>query len=150
MHAATTPAPLTIEMLTEPLSVCRLRADARLPDWATRAGSFYSITRTADELSVICATALIPESQTGDDDPSAIVAREDGWRAMKLVGPFALTEVGVLLRIAAPLAAAGISILAIGTFDTDYILVKATRLADALAELRKAGHRVAGSAPVPG
>ena len=144
MDAATTPAPLTLEVLAEPLSVCRLHADAPWPAWATSAGSFYSITRTADELSVICATALIPEARAAGDDPSAIVAREDGWRAMKLVGPFALTEVGVLLRIAAPLAVAGISILAVGTFDTDYVLVKATSLAAALAELKGVGHVVRG------
>lgn len=145
MDAAATPTPLTLEVLAEPLSVCRLRPDAPWPDWATRAGSFCSITRTADELSVICATTLIPESRAADDDPSAIVAREDGWRAMKLVGPFALTEVGVLLRIAAPLAVAGISILAVGTFDTDYVLVKATSLAAALDELKSVGHVVRGS-----
>ena len=143
MDASTTPPPLTLEVLAEPLSVCRLRADAPWPDWATRASSFCSITRTADELSVICATALIPEARSADED-SAIVAREDDWRAMKLVGPFALTEVGVLLRIAAPLAVAGISILAVGTFDTDYVLVKATNLAAALAELKSVGHVVRG------
>jgi len=144
MHAAGTPSPLTLEALAEPLSICRLAADAVWPDWATRAGSFCSITLTADELSVICPTALIPESRAGGES-SAIVAREDGWRAIKLVGPFALTEVGVLLRIAAPLAVAGISILAVGTFDTDYILVKAVRLSAALAELQDAGHVVRDS-----
>jgi hypothetical protein len=146
MNAATTPAPLTLAVLAEPLSVCRLGADAELPDWATRAGSFCSITRTADELSVICATALIPGPHAAGEE-SAIVAREDGWRAIKLVGPFALTEVGVLLRIAAPLAVAGISILAVGTFDTDYVLVKATSLATAVAQLRTSGHRVTSSEP---
>src|SRR5690242_7692630 len=124
MHAATTPAPLTLEVLAEPLSVCRLRADADLPYWATGAETFSSVTRSADELSVICATASIPESRGAAGDRSAIMVRDDGWRAIKLVGPFALTEVGVLLRIAAPLASAGISILAIGTFDTDYVLVE--------------------------
>jgi hypothetical protein len=58
------------------------------------------------------------------------------------VGPFAFTEVGVLLQVAAPLAAAGISILAMATFDTDYVLVQETRLAGAVAELRSAGHTV--------
>lgn len=142
MYAAT-PSPLTLEALAEPLSICRLAAGADLPEWALRAGSFSSISRTADELSVICATALIPESR-GAGEESGIVAREDGWRAIKLVGPFALTEVGVLLRIAAPLAVAGISILAVGTFDTDYVLVKAAHLSAALAELEGAGHVVKG------
>jgi hypothetical protein len=135
------PAPLTLEALAEPLSICRLPAGADLPDWATHTGSFSSITRTSDEHSVICATALIPGPHAAGEE-SAIVAREDGWRAIKLVGPFALTEVGVLLRIAAPLAVAGISILAVGTFDTDYVLVKETHLSAALAELQAAGHVV--------
>ena len=94
---------------------------------------------------MICPTVLIPDARAGDAAPSAIVTRDDGWRAIKLVGPFALTDVGVLLRVAAPLAAAGISILAIGTFDTDYLLVKEARVAGALAELQRAGHVVLGS-----
>ena len=145
MHAATTPAPLTLEVLAESLSICRLGADAPWPDWATRVGPFVSITRTADELSVICPTALVPDVRAAGDDSSAITTSDEGWRAIKLVGPFALTDVGILLRIAAPLAAAGISILAIGTFDTDYVLVKDSRLAAALTELRRAGHVVVGA-----
>jgi hypothetical protein len=145
MDAATMPAPLTLEVLAESLSICRLGADAKWPDWATRAGFFVSITRTADELSVICATTLVPDVRAAGGDSSAITTRDDGWRAIKLVGPFALTDVGILLRIAAPLAAAGISILAIGTFDTDYVLVKESRLAAAFAELQRAGHVVGGA-----
>jgi len=145
MHAVRMQKPLTLELLAELLSVCRLGGDAEWPDWATRAGSFCSITRTAEELSVICPTVLIPDARAWGAAPSAIVTRDDGWRAIKLVGPFALTDVGVLLRVAAPLAAAGISILAIGTFDTDYLLVKEARVAGALAELQRAGHVVLGS-----
>jgi hypothetical protein len=129
---------IAIEVLPEPLSICRLAADAALPEWAVGAGSFSSITRTADELSVICATAHVPSH-------ASPITREDGWRALKLVGPFALTEVGVLLQIAAPLAAAGISMLPVATFDTDYVLVPEARLANALAELRQAGHSVVPS-----
>ena len=129
---------LHVEVLPEPLSVCRLAADAALPEWATAAGSFCSVTRTADELSVICATARVPSGASA----SALAAREDGWRALKLVGPFAFTEVGVLLRVAAPLAAAGISILPVATFDTDYVLVREAQLTTALAALQATGHVV--------
>ena len=108
------PAPLSLELLPEPLSVCRLAAGAPLPEWAAHARPFCSVTRTAEELSVICATAEVPAV-------SALVAREDGWRALRLVGPFAFTEVGVLLRVAAPLADAGVGILPVATFDTDYV-----------------------------
>jgi hypothetical protein len=124
-----------IEVLPDPLSVCRLASDASLPEWAMRAGGFFSVTRTADELSIICATAHVPPA-------TASVARDDGWRALKLIGPFAFTEVGILLGLAAPLAAAGISILPIATFETDYVLVPEVRLASALSELRLVGHTV--------
>ena len=130
--------PLRIEVLAEPLSVCRLAASAEVPEWATAAASFCSVTRTADELSVISATAQVPSGASS----AAIAAREDGWRALKLVGPFAFTEVGVLLRVAAPLAAAGVSVLPVATFDTDYVLVREAQLGSALAALRAAGHAV--------
>ena len=142
-HAATGAAPvrepLTLAVLAEPLSVLRFPADADVPEWALHAGSFASVTRTADELSVVCATARVPSTPS-----PAGTERDDGWRALKVVGPFAFTEVGVLLQVAAPLAAAGISILAMATFDTDYVLVQETQLARAVAELRAAGHTVRG------
>lgn len=126
-------------MLPEPLTVCRLAADAAIPEWAAAAGSFCSVTRTADELSVICATERVPSNASAASN----TARQDGWRALKLVGPFAFTEVGVLLRVAAPLAAAGVSILAVATFDTDYVLVREAQLTTALDALRATGHAVA-------
>ena len=130
-------APLTLALLTGSFSVLRFAADADVPEWTLRAGSFASVTRTADELSVVCATARVPSTPL-----PAQTVRADGWRALKVVGPFAFTEVGVLLQVAAPLAAAGISILAMATFDTDYVLVQETRLEHAVTVLRGAGHRV--------
>jgi uncharacterized protein len=135
--AAPARAPLTLDVLADSLSVLRFSADAAVPEWALRAGSFASITRTADELSVVCATAHVPSAPL-----PANVARDDGWRALKVAGPFAFTEIGVLLQVAAPLAAAGISILAMATFDTDYVLVQETQLARAVDALRAAGHAV--------
>ena len=130
---------LGIEVLPEPLTVCRLAADAAIPEWAASAGSFCSVTRTADELSIIGATERVPSGASA----AGMTAREDGWRALKLVGPFAFTEVGVLLRVANPLAAAGVSILPVATFDTDYVLVREAQLTSALDALRAAGHAVA-------
>ena len=142
-HSATNAAPartpLTLDVLAEPLSVLRLAADTAVPEWTLHAGSFGSVTRTADELSVVCATARVPSTPL----PTHTV-RDDGWRALRVVGPFAFTEVGVLLQVVAPLAAAGISILALATFDTDYVLVQETQLARAAAVLRAAGHTVRG------
>jgi hypothetical protein len=111
--------------------VVRLAADAPLPGWAL-AGEFVSLTRTRDELSVVCEERLVP----------APLNREGAWRALKVEGPLDFAMVGVLASIASPLASAGVSIFTISTFDTDYVLVKDDRLATALEALRSAGHVV--------
>ena len=123
------PSSLTIDLLAGSFSICRLAADAPIPAWAT-AAAFFTVTRTADELSIICATDRVPDDVTASG----------GWRALKLVGPFDLTEVGVLLRVAAPLTAAGVSILPVATYDTDYVLVRASQVGAAVAALRADGH----------
>src|SRR6185437_6302828 len=94
-------------------AVCRLGADATIPPWAT-AGSFFSITRTADELSVVCNQDAVPEG----------VVSERGWRCLRVAGTMPFSVIGVLASLTVPLAQAGISIFAVSTFDTDYLLVK--------------------------
>ena len=123
------PIALTIEILPESLAISRLSALDAIPPWAN-IGTLVSHTRTADELSVVCAQAALP----------AGVRAAPGWRALKLVGPFDLSAVGVLVSVAAPLAEAGISILPLGTFDTDYVLVAESQLQAALEVLEGAGH----------
>lgn len=112
-------------------AIVRLAADAPLPSWAT-AGDFFSVTRTRDELSVVCPANQVPSSFTA----------EKRWRALKVQGPFAFSEVGVLAALAAPLAHAKVSLFAISTFDTDYLLVGEKKLDAAIAALRSAGHSV--------
>jgi hypothetical protein len=128
--------PLELALLPERLSICRFAADTPVPAWALGPLPFVSITRTADELSIIAPTEQVPESEKPD-------RREDGWRALELAGPFALAEVGVLLQVATPLAEARVSILPVATFDTDYVLVPERLLARAIDALREAGHVVA-------
>jgi uncharacterized protein len=70
------------------------------------------------------------------------VAAETGWRALKVAGRFALSEVGVLAALAAPLATASVSLFVISTFDTDYLLVSEKQLPAAIAALIGAGHRI--------
>lgn len=120
---------LTIEAWE--LAVSRLPPDAPVPDWALR-GVFHAITRTPLELSIVCPAADVP----GD------VRSEKGWRCFSLAGPISFEETGVLVSIAAPLAAAGIGIFAVSTFDTDYVLVPGLRLEDAVRALAAAGHRI--------
>ena len=120
-----------LSVLPGSFAIVRLAADAGLPPWAT-AGDLFSVTRTREELSVVCTENQVP---TG-------VKAETGWRALKVQGPFALSEIGVLAALAAPLAAAKVSLFAISTFDTDYLLVSEKKLDSATAALRAAGHRV--------
>ncbi len=122
---------LVLGLLAEDFSVCRLLPSEPVPPWAGSA-VFSSVTRTADELSIICPAAQVP----------ATIQAEKGWRLLKFTGPFDFGAVGVLASVTEPLARAGISLLAVSTFDTDYILVKAGRLDDALRTLEAAGHQV--------
>ena len=118
-----------VTVLPGSFAIVRLAADAPLPSWAS-AGDFFSVTRTSDELSVVCLATQVPSSLTA----------ETGWRALKVHGPFALSEIGVLAALAAALAHAKVSVFAISTFDTDYVLVKAERVQAADDALRRAGH----------
>jgi hypothetical protein len=120
-----------LSLLPEKFTICRLAPDAAVPEWATR-GQYFSITRTSEELSVIAETVLIPER----------LRTEVSWRVMKVHGPFNLSEVGVLASLVAPLAAAGVSVFTISTFDTDYLLVQSIQLLEAVTALRNAGHTV--------
>ena len=124
---------LSLTLLPDPLAICRLAPEARLPEWAT-AGPWWSMTRTPDELSVVCAERFVPEH----------VVASRGWRALRFAGPLALHETGILASVAAPLAAARVSLFALATYDTDYVLVPAAQRAAAIEALERAGHRIAG------
>jgi len=120
-----------LSLLPETFTICHLAPDAAVPEWATQ-GQFFSITRTRDELSVIAETGLVPVG----------LRTEVSWRVMKVHGPFDFSEVGVLASLVAPLAAAGVSVFAISTFDTDYLVVQCIQLREAVAGLRDAAHTV--------
>src|SRR6266403_3888174 len=132
------PAParhFEVTLLPERFAISRLAADAPIPQWATQ-GQFFSITRTGDELSIVSELARV----------SAGVQSQPGWRIFKVHGPFVLSEIGVLSALAAPLAEAQISLFAISTFDTDYLLVAAETLSAAIYALGQAGHTIHRSA----
>lgn len=122
---------MTLALLPELLSIARLPVDEDIPSWATQS-PFFSITRTRDELSIVAMQEIIP----------ANIRQEKGWRALKLHGPIAFSEVGVLNSLTKPLAEAGISIFAISTFDTDYVLVKDENISRAIGVLSSAGHSI--------
>lgn len=120
-------APLAVHVLAGRLSIARLPADAGLPDWA--GGPWCSVTRTHEELSVVCESDRVPEE----------VKNNGPWRALMVAGPLEFGLTGILNRLAGPLADAGISIFAVSTFDTDYVLVREERLQASVACLRGAG-----------
>ncbi len=123
---------LPLEVLPDTLAVCRLDAQAAAPAWASAPTGFTTISRTHDELSITAVQHIIPVE----------IQCERDYRALRVRGPLPLNLIGVLAAIAEPLAQAGISIFAISTFDTDYVLVKARDLEGAVAVLERAGHRV--------
>jgi uncharacterized protein len=122
---------LDLSLLPERFAISRLAADSPIPEWATR-GPFFSVTRTGDELSVVTELSCVPVG----------VQAQPGWRVLKVHGPFVLSEVGVLAALAKPLAEAKISLFAVSTFDTDYLLVASETLSAAVTALERAGHTI--------
>jgi hypothetical protein len=130
--------PLTLTLLDGTFAVCHLAADAVVPVWAWT-GEVACVTRTRDELSVVCRADLVPDD----------VVREGGWRCLKVKGPLDFALTGVFARIAQPLADAGVSLFAVMTYDTDYVMVKDARLRDAVQALISAGHTVEARLDAP-
>lgn len=125
------PDPLNLSLLPDTLAICRLPPGAPVPAWAWT-GEPASVTRTRDELSVVCRADAVPDG----------VRREAGWRCLKVEGPLDFGLTGILAALTAPLAAAGVSVFAVCTYDTDHVMVKAEDLDRAVQALRAAGHRV--------
>jgi hypothetical protein len=125
---------MNLELLPDVLAVCRLSAQDALSAWAQPAapGGLWSLTRTADELSIVCPQAIVP----------AGVRCEADWRAFKVAGPLDFALVGILAELSGLLARAQVSLFALSTFDTDYILVKADAVSAALQAFKDGGHCV--------
>ena len=109
------------------MTVCKLDGMTMLPE------GLCFFARTDEEISLVCETVHVPENTT---------AREDGWRAMRVVGELDFSLVGILARITDVLAREMIGIFAVSTYNTDYILTKETQFEDALAALARAGYEV--------
>ena len=122
---------LKFSWIPGPFAVCRLPANAAVPDWAWT-GPFASVTRTADELSIVCLADSIP----------ADVDFKHRWMCFKLAGPFAFSEVGILASFVDPLVEKGIPVFAVSTHDTDYVLVPEEFAGVAQGTLRDAGHEL--------
>ena len=115
---------LTMKLSNEKYGVCRLDKTELIPKWAQNS-DFFSITKTSDELSIVCSQ---------DDIPNDIKCEKD-WRILKILGPLDFSLIGILASISTILAQKGISLFAISTYDTDYILVKNKDIDNAIAAL---------------
>jgi len=124
---------LSLKLLRERMAVCRFESSAPLPDWIDQPG-FYSITRTAEELSVVCSEERVPPGGQS----------ETGWRCFQLPGPFSFSEIGIISSLTQPLTESGVSVFIISTFDTDYLMVKEKDFARAIDALTAQGHQVKG------
>lgn len=125
---------LSLEVIADFLAVTKLKPTEPIPDWAFK-GSFFSISKTTEELSIVCSQGDVPEGINSDAN----------WNALKVKGPLDFGLTGILSSIAQPLAIAGVSIFAISTFDTDYVLVKRENLERAISTLEQAGHLIVRS-----
>jgi hypothetical protein len=126
---------LKFRRMTGSIAICRLPADASTPAWAMQGDGFNSITRTADELSIVCPLENVPEEHR----PRL------RWTCFRLEGPLSFSEVGVLSSFISPLAEAGIPIFAVSTYETDYVLVQEQDAMRALTVLKNAGHEPIGN-----
>ncbi|MGB3500543.1 MAG: ACT domain-containing protein [Mesorhizobium sp.] len=122
---------ITLRALDGEYAIARLEADAAIPGWADGPG-FVSISRSDEELSVVCLAARVP----------ADIRHDAGWSCLKFHGPFAFDETGIALAVIRPLSDAGIGIFFVSTFDTDYLLLKAENMSRAKALLTQAGHKL--------
>ena len=124
-------APLRFSRLPGLYAIVRLAPDAQVPAWAT-AGEFTSISRSIEELSIVCPSENLP----------ADAHSQQSWICLKLQGPFPFSQTGVLLSFIHPLSSNGIPIFAISTYDTDYVLIQEEWLDRAIVALRQAGHQL--------
>lgn len=122
---------LTLSVLDGRFAIARLAPEDDFPSWAFE-GPFASVTTTADEVSIVCAEESVPSG----------VLHEGGWRCLGVVGELDFSLAGVIDSLAAPLAAVGVPIFLLSTYDSDYLLVKDDRLERAREVLTEAGHTV--------
>lgn len=128
---------LKLSLLKNKYVVCRLNKNERIPAWAYK-GDVFSITRTNDELSLVCQQENIEVEELDED-----ILCERNWNIFKVEGPLDFALVGILSNLSCIMKEAGVSIFAISTYDTDYIMVKNEKVNEAIKALKQYGHEVA-------
>lgn len=135
--------PLTLEWLPGRYAVCRLASSDAIPSWASLAASgdaaarFISITRTDQELSIVCDESLVPSNVTA----------QRGFVAMRIVGQVDMATIGIFARLTTALASATVPVFVLSTYDTDYLMVRAEYAHHAADALLAAGCPIVGSVP---
>lgn len=122
---------LCFTQLKDTYSICRLNVIHSIPEWVYQS-EMFSITKTLEELSIVCCQKFVPDD----------VKQERDFRVIKVKGPLDFSLIGILASISSILANKGISIFVISTYDTDYILVKEKNWQEAVKALTMAGHIV--------
>jgi len=112
-------------------SLCRLAANEELPVWVF-ASSFYTISKSSEELSIVCESKYVPGN----------IQQSNGWKLLKIDAVLDLSLTGITARFSKPLAEAGINLCVIATFDTDYVMVTEEKLLLATEALQKEGFTV--------
>jgi hypothetical protein len=123
------PATVKLQHLAGSYAICRLDATSSFPAWADGDG-FVSISRSDDELSIVCRAERVP----------ADIRQDAGWTCYRFIGPFAFDETGIVSSVIGPLSDAGIGIFVVSTFDGDHMLIKQADVVRAGSILAAAGH----------
>jgi hypothetical protein len=124
-------AKLTFTILRETFAICRLEKDASIPDWVFQ-GGLFSVTRTNDELSIVCPQINVPKG----------IVCNQGWSCLKIKGPLDLSSTGIISLVASALEKENISLFSISTYDTDYVMVREKALEKAIFTLTEAGYGI--------
>jgi Uncharacterized conserved protein len=122
----------SLDILPGSVAICQLRSRAAFPKWIHRATEFLNITRTPDELTIICDESIVPSDALA----------ERGYRVLRVKGPLPFDMVGVTAALTSPLATAGVPVIPLATYDTDYLLVHSRHLDHARWALEAVGHSV--------
>ena len=130
MLKITSSANLVLSVLIKTFTVHKLSPDASIPEEILKS-NYYSVSKTENELSLVCSEVIEVQS----------LQSSKGWKCIKVAGPLAFNLTGILAGISDILAKENISIFAISTFDTDYLLVRTQDLSSAGTKLRQAGYK---------
>ena len=122
---------LKLTLLKDKYGICALPNTAQIPEWALMQ-SLISITRTKEELTIVCQQDLIPSQYQSDLN----------WRCFRVDGTFDLNQIGVISSISLPLTQAGISIYVISTYNTDYFLVQEEKVKQTISVLSDSGYSI--------